>query len=524
MTTLEQFTENAVEYPDPINVPVSGKLPEWLSGSLIRVGPGVFQYGDFSFNHWQDGMAVMYKFAISPNGKITFRQRLLQSDAYRKLRSCKRPVYTEFGTRSFSDPSKNIFSRMLTTFDMNSVTDNASSNVLVLGNDVFVTSETFFLRRIDPATLETREKIDLHKITGVNFITSHPITDHDGMTYNVGTSFATGPKYLVVKVPAPTSYSGDPWTEARVLSTVSSSWKSNMSYQHSFSITENYIIILEQPLLMSILKIATSQAKGRSLDQCLDWHPLEKTRFIIIDKKTGDVISTKYISDRAIFVLHHVNSYEVKNQIVLDLIAYPSPDIISKLYLDKMRNEDFTGNGEHPRLTRFVLPIIEDIYTAEFEKELVSVSGCQASAVAVQSNQLGAYVSLEGQEVGQRGIDMPSINPAYRARPYRYMWGCGGWEQAYFRGSIGKIDVETGECWRWRGTDDTVSTEPVFVPRPGAEDEDDGVLLFSTVSTNPDERDAFVVLDAKTMQEVARADIEQRLGGSLHAAFLPNRY
>lgn len=93
-----------------------------------------------------------------------------------------------------------------------------------------------------------------------------------------------------------------------------------------------------------------------------------------------------------------------------------------------------------------------------------------------------------------------------------------------YRLQIGKIDVETGECWAWRGTPDTVSTEAVFVGRPGAQDEDDGVLLFSTVSSHPDERDAFVVLDAKTMVEIARAEIDVHLGGSLHATFLPNKF
>jgi hypothetical protein len=44
-------------------------------------------------------------------------------------------------------------------------------------------------------------QIDLHKLTGVNFISSHPVTDHDGTTYNIGTSFSTGPKYVVVRVP-----------------------------------------------------------------------------------------------------------------------------------------------------------------------------------------------------------------------------------------------------------------------------------------------------------------------------------
>lgn len=527
MATLEQFTINAIEHPDPVPVPVIGKMPEWLKGSLIRVGPGKFEEDDFSFNHWQDGMAVMYKFCITPGGNVTFRQRFLQSDAYRKLRSTKRPVYTEFGTRSYPDPSKNIFSRMLSSFDMSSVTDNASSNVLVLSGEVFVTSETFFLRRIDPVTLETREKIDLHKLTGVNFISSHPITDHDGVTYNVGTSFATGPKYVVVRIP-PTNdgkgASSDPWSNARVLSTISSSWKASMSYQHSFALSENYIVLLEQPFLISILKLATSQAKGRSLAQCLDWHPHEKIRFIVLDKHTGQVVSTQYISQEIFFVLHNVNCYEVKNQLVLDLIAYPSPEIINKLYIDKMRTGDFGRNGDHPKLKRFVLPLIDDMQSLEVNKELVEVPGCSASAVRIHDNQLGDYISLESQEIGEEGIDMPMVNPAVRSRPYRYMWGCGGWEKAFFKGAIGKIDVETGECWAWRGSLDTVSTEAVFVPRPGGQDEDDGVLLFSTVSTHPDERDAFVVLDAKTMQEIARAEIDEHLGGSLHAAFLPNKF
>ena len=43
--------------------------------------------------------------------------------------------------------------------DPSCVTDNASSNVLVLEDEVYVTSETCFLRRINPTTLETKEKV-----------------------------------------------------------------------------------------------------------------------------------------------------------------------------------------------------------------------------------------------------------------------------------------------------------------------------------------------------------------------------
>jgi len=523
MNTLEQFTVNAEEYPEPIPVAVKGTIPAWLKGSMIRVGPGLFQYGDFSFNHWQDGMAVMSKFSISPGGKVTFRQRYLQSDALRKLRSCKRPVYTEFGTPSYPDPSKNFFSRMINNFDPSNVTDNASSNIITLGNDVFLTSETSYLRRIDPSTLETREKIDLHKLTGANFITSHPITDHDGFTYNVGTSFTTaGCKYIIMRIPP--SDGGDPFSNARVLTTISSSWKASSSYQHSFSLTENYILVLEQPFLVSMLKLATCNAKGRSLDECVDWYPQEMTKFIVVNKHTGEVVSTRYLTEKTIFVLHHVNAYEVKDQIVVDLIAYPSPDIISNLYLDNMRNGTFEKNGHHPQLTRYVLPIIDDIHSVSSNEELAEVAGFGGSAMRVIDSRLGDHISLEGQEIGEPGIDMPKINPEHLSKEYRYMWGCGGFEQAFFKGAVGKIDVVTGECRSWRATPDTVCTEPVFVPRPGADAEDDGVLVVTSVSFNPEERDAFVVLDAKTLTELARAEIDQQLGGSLHATFLPNRY
>lgn len=49
---------------------VSGKLPKWLSGSLIRLGPGKFEIEDFQLNHWFDGFAVLYKFTIQ-DGKVS---------------------------------------------------------------------------------------------------------------------------------------------------------------------------------------------------------------------------------------------------------------------------------------------------------------------------------------------------------------------------------------------------------------------------------------------------------------------
>lgn len=43
--------------------------------------------------------------------QVRYSSRYLQSEAYKKMNSASRPVVTEFGTRCYPDPCKNIFSR-----------------------------------------------------------------------------------------------------------------------------------------------------------------------------------------------------------------------------------------------------------------------------------------------------------------------------------------------------------------------------------------------------------------------------
>ena len=52
--------ENRLETKSPVSCVVQSSIPNWLSGTLLRVGPGVFSIETnksktFSFNHWFDG-------------------------------------------------------------------------------------------------------------------------------------------------------------------------------------------------------------------------------------------------------------------------------------------------------------------------------------------------------------------------------------------------------------------------------------------------------------------------------------
>lgn len=101
----------------------------------------------------------------------------------------KRIVITEFGTYAYPDPCKNIFSRCLgvvqtllafptefcfqepltacwfsllrffSYFKGVEVTDNALVNVYPVGEDYYACTETNFITRINPDTLETIKQV-----------------------------------------------------------------------------------------------------------------------------------------------------------------------------------------------------------------------------------------------------------------------------------------------------------------------------------------------------------------------------
>lgn len=61
-----------------------------------------------------------------------------------------------------------------------------------------------------------------------------------------------------------------------ILATIPSSWKANMSYYHSFGMSENYLVFIEQPLIINSLKLIATQIKGKTMHDCMMWSPEER--------------------------------------------------------------------------------------------------------------------------------------------------------------------------------------------------------------------------------------------------------
>lgn len=65
------------------DVPVRGRLPEWLTGTLLRTGPAKFEVGSQRYRHWFDGLAMLHRFSFA-GGRVSYANCYLESQSYRE--------------------------------------------------------------------------------------------------------------------------------------------------------------------------------------------------------------------------------------------------------------------------------------------------------------------------------------------------------------------------------------------------------------------------------------------------------
>uniref|UniRef100_A0A4W3IN57 Beta-carotene oxygenase 1 n=1 Tax=Callorhinchus milii TaxID=7868 RepID=A0A4W3IN57_CALMI len=501
-----------------------GEIPKWLQGTLIRNGPGMHKIGDTVYNHWFDGMALLHSFTFK-DGEIFYRSKYLRSDTYRSNMEANRIVVSEFGTMAYPDPCKNIFAKAFSylSHTIPDFTDNCLINIIRCGEDLYASTETNYIRKIDLETLETNEKVDYRKYVALNLATSHPHYDTNGNTYNMGTSIGDKgkTKYQIIKIPQ--SKPGDKehacFTNCEVICSIPSRSLLRPSYFHSFGMTENYIVFIEQPFKLDILKLATAYFRGVNWASCLGWYPNDKTYIHLIDRETKKILSTKYYTD-ALVVYHHVNAYEEDGHVIFDIVAYNDNSLYDMFYLKILKLDDaaFEKQGKtfsSPSCRRFVIPLQHD-KNVELGTNIVTLENTTASAL----KEKDGYVYCK-PEILFEGIELPRINYDYNGKKYRYIYASKvQWRPVPTK--IIKCDILTKTCYEWR-EDHCWPAEPVFVRAPEAKEEDDGVLLSSIVSSDPKTSSFLLVLDAKTFKELGRASVTADIHLDLHGLFIPEK-
>ncbi|XP_038060420.1 retinoid isomerohydrolase-like [Patiria miniata] len=494
------------EQPEPLQTTIKGEVPAWINGSLLRNGPGKYEVGNDTYNHVFDGLSLLTRFNIS-EGKVTYQSRFQRSDSYTKAMEQNRIVVSEFGTMAHPDPCLSIFGRFMSMFKQGEMTDNCNVNWMAFGDECYVMTETSSIRKIDPVGLETLDKVDLSKKVAVHTATAHPHIGNDGTLYNMGSHFAKKTHYNIIKAPPPDpGVMADPMSKASILCSIPASDKFP-SYYHSFGMTDNYIVFLEQPLVLNILKLRFARLfRNESFLDAMQYHETRPARFHLVKRDTGELLSQKFLTD-ALFCFHHINAYEEAGHVVVDLCCYRDIGIMNGLNFAEQGKglTDVDAVGK-----RFILPL-------EHEKTPgVNLNGLDYSKATSVLKEDGS-IHCTPELLSEQYLELPRINyEKHNGKPYKYFYALSGTLD-----KLVKVDTTTGTSQVWM-EGGSFPSEPIFINAPGSTSEDDGVVVSAVINTREGKPSFLVVLDARDMKELARAEIDAEVTLGIHGMYLAN--
>jgi len=478
-------------------LPVEGALPEWLSGTLIRNGPGAFDFDGGAVDHWFDGLAMLHAFTFGDG--VRYRNRFLGTDAYEAAEAgAFQAGFATGGTSLLGRLRQLLFEEPY---------DNTNVVAERVGDRYLALTETPRWVEFEPGSLATvgHVRYDGDAPSG-QLACAHMQRDPEtDALVNFEVEFGLSSRYHVYEMTAPTERDH-----------VASIATDSPAYMHSFALTPNYVVLTEFPFVVNPMTFLRPGRQGPFIEN-FEWEPERGTRFVVVDRGSGEVVAEPRAEP--FFGFHHVNAYEVgaggdpvggqpegggpsegggdAAELVVDLETVPSTDAIESLYLEDLRGGTLEALAGRPE--RFRVTLDDD-------------------------------PSVERRELYDAGTALPTVSPARWCREYRYLYAQGTerpvteWPR-----SVVKVDVETGEADAFRDGGAHLG-EPIFVPRPGdgvrdgrhppPETEDDGVVL--TVALDRDAgRSALLVLDGETMTERARAPLPHAVPFDFHGRFFP---
>ena len=449
-------------------LPVYGQLPTWLSGSLLRNGPGTLRVGEQRYRHWFDGLAMLHRFTFN-GSQISYANRFLESRAYDRAQETGKISYSEFAT----DPCRSLFGRVMSLF-VQPFSDSAKVNIAHLAGRYLALTEAPIQVEFNLETLRSVGVYQYERRTIGSMATVHPQIDaQNGRTYNLITSYNAFSTYRFYQIEAGGA--------TRRIGTLP---VSEPSYLHSFGMSEHYFVVADFPLKVSPLDLLLWL---RPYIENFRWKPQLGTPFFVVDRTTGATVAR--FETEAFFAFHHVNTFERGGDLFVDVIGYDDAGIIQAAYLDRLA--DPQARLAWGILRRYRLPLGKPRSCVTFET--LSDTALELPRFDEERfNSNGAYRYVYG-------VSLQAANPAG------------------FYNQIAKIDVQTGKTCTWHAPD-CFPGEPVFVGTPGRSAEDDGVVM-SLVLDAARGISFLLVLDAQTFSERARAELPHAVLHGFHGAF-----
>ena len=522
----DMWNEDLTEVEAEEMVVTSGKIPSFLSGTLVRNGPAQFQSLHRNFTWAFDGLAKLCSWSFErrgPNANYTipiFRSAFIRSKTFNKTRKDKKfpkmmtvgDVVPKYGLRDGIMPLHDNVNVNVWKF-----TDDAT-NAMTLTDSV--DSVNF-----DPVSLSTKGIQDWSNDTlkKTEISCGHPhIEPNTNGTSLINYALAVNPMGNVtinmykmgkdhIRKPFGIYKNGVTFTP----------------YIHSFSVTNRYVILLVYPTAYNMM----CMIMGKPMHECMEWKGRTvKTQVVVFDLFSQDPDAEPvFVSEvEAFHSQHHINAYEVetkkgKVQIVLDLCAYASPKFWTSKYpfgeftvmTNQTARNQVGGFGTLRRLKITFSTATEAVTNAKGSVQVIDIP---------VKDKLGNIYTVDfpfiNRGAGHGGLDGKHYCTFFALSPRA-------------RNSTEWADwaiVQVNMCHSKNGVNAKVwfepqqyPGEPIFVPEDIHTLNENGVLLINVLD-GIKETSYLQILNATTLTSVARIDhrTKHSLPYMQHAAFFTN--
>ncbi len=438
---------------------VEGTLPTDLVGTLYRNGPGKFGVGNERYGHWFDGDGAVTAVRVG-HGRAFGATRMVQTRAYLEQRRAGRRLYGGYDTPMARPFYEAVLGHV----------KNAGNTAIMLWDDrVFALCESGRPIEITSNDLGTLGENDLGVVRRAFAAHPHRVPSRRAI---YGFGLGVGPRTSVDVYELP---------DDRPPRSIARFSLRGMRLNHDFAVTERHAVFLFSPMYLSPLDVLLLR---RGPVSSAKWRPERGVEVVIVSLDAPhDVV--RFPAD-AFHMEHVVNAFERGPEIVIDQVDYPEPS----------------------GLERFVSGLVRGVVAAPLASRL--------RRVIIDPRRR----TVRTEVLADRPLELPRVSPRVEATPHRYAYLAGSIRD--FFDAVLAFDLETGDVQTYAPGEELYPSEAVFVPRAGANDENDGYLLTLVLDAKR-QTTHLAVLDARHIADgpIARAHFDHAIPFGFHGAWSP---
>ncbi len=423
---------------------IKGQLPNDISGSLFRVGPGLFERGEMRRRMLidADGMVRQFQFI---NGQVIFKNKHVRTQKFKDEEKANRYIYPSFSQHVPKYKS-------LVTNSIINVKNQASVCTFVFGNKLFVTDEIQALTQLNINNLNTVGEFNIDGNSDTKYLAHYKITN-----------FQTKKLHLAAYNPVSGSLKMLTYDENFKCIESTKSVKVSRSF-HDWHVTKDYYIILLPPVYLENMKLAEAMVGLLTAADAMSFRNTEKAQILIIprDGREAKLLSLPESLDS----LHAVNAFQrSESEIIFDFVASKTRTSIAsnRSVLTKIMRGEIVQNGS------------------------LKPTSVYRTIINYNNN----HIKYGRNYFNLNGIEMPTIDARLYGKSYSNAYFVSG--QDGLDTQLVRLNTLTGHQDKYNFGPNKFVTEPIFAP---SNTKSDKGYLLSEVYSYIDKKSYLAVFDA----------------------------